>query len=132
MSIIFHGLLNRAEYAHLLHLSKIGINPYDVSQTPGNVFAFKIIEFLGAGAHVITTPMGVLEPELEAGITYMADNEPDTIAATLKRVILNCNREKSAMDYVCATYAPTVVSEALDILVRQVARIGRSNEKRVR
>ncbi len=34
-SIVFHGLLNREENARLLGMSKIGINPHDVSRDPG-------------------------------------------------------------------------------------------------
>jgi len=67
-------------------MATIGINPHHVSETPGNVFAFKIIEYLASGAHVITTPMGPLEKELEAGVTYMPDNSPATIAAALELV----------------------------------------------
>ena len=86
-TILFHGLVDREQNARLLRQSKIGINPHELSLTPGNVFAFKIIEYLAAGEHVITTPMGVLEPELEAGVTYIPDNRPETIAAGLMRVI---------------------------------------------
>jgi len=85
-TIVFHGLLGRAENAKLLGEAVVGINPHDVSETPGNVFAFKIIEYLAAGAHCITTPMGELEPALEAGVTYMPDNKPETIARTLQQV----------------------------------------------
>jgi len=85
-SIIFHGMVSREEVVRLLCSARICINPHVVSQTPGNVFAFKIIEYLAAGAHVVTTPMGNVEQELEDGITYMNDNSPGTIAATLQRV----------------------------------------------
>src|SRR5262249_61834215 len=85
--IVFHGLVSRDALASLMGSAKICINPHAVSQTPGNVFAFKIIEYLAAGAHVLTTRMGTLEPEIEAGITYMADNAPATIAAALERVV---------------------------------------------
>jgi glycosyltransferase involved in cell wall biosynthesis len=85
--IVFHGLLNRLENAQLLGSAKIAINPHEVSGVPGNVFAFKIIESLAAGNHVITTRMGDLEPEIEAGVTYLPDNRPETIAEVLKRVV---------------------------------------------
>ena len=57
-TIVFHGLVDRRQNARLLRQSAIGINPHELSHTPGNVFAFKIIEYLAAGTHVITTPMG--------------------------------------------------------------------------
>jgi glycosyltransferase involved in cell wall biosynthesis len=119
-SIVFHGLLNRQDYARVLSEAKIGINPHDVSQTPGNVFAFKIIEYLAAGTHVITTPMGALESEVEAGITYMHDNSPETIAATLERVIGGRWYERKAVEAAQQTYGPAGVARSLDSLLNQV------------
>ena len=89
---------------------------------PGNVFAFKIIEYLAAGAHVITTPMGELEPELERGITYLQDNEPTTIAAALRRVVAEREFERRATDAAQEIYGPKAVGEALDRLVKEVVR----------
>ena len=119
-SIIFHGLVSRQELVRLLCSANICVNPHAVSQTPGNVFAFKIVEYLGAGAHVITTPMGTLEEGIERGITYMPDNNPDTIAATLKRVVLERRWGRTAAKYVHQKYGPTAVSESLNMFVKQV------------
>jgi len=119
-SIVFHGLLNRQQNARLLGEAKIGINPHDVGLIPGNVFAFKIIEYLAAGAHCITTPMGSLEPELEAGVTYMPDNSPETVAATLKRVVEDHHYERLAAKAAQATYGAEAVSNSLDRLLDQV------------
>jgi glycosyltransferase involved in cell wall biosynthesis len=113
-------LLDRKQNAQLLGDARIGINPHDVSKTPGNVFAFKIIEYLAAGAHVISTPMGVLEPEIERGITYMTDNAPDTIAATLKRVIAERLFERTADQAAQRAYGPTTVARALNDLLTEV------------
>ena len=119
-SIVFHGLLNREENARLLGESTIGINPHDLSETPGNVFAFKIIEYLAAGTHVVTTPMGPLETELEAGITYMPDNSAKTIAATLRAVIDERSFERRATQAAHDLYGPVAVSKSLDELLGQV------------
>ena len=100
--------------------AKIRINPHAVSQTPGNVFAFKIIEYLAAGAHVITTPMGALEREIDFGITYMPDNKAETIAATLKQVIEVRCYERTAGPAVRQTYGPEAVSRSLDKLLNNV------------
>jgi glycosyltransferase involved in cell wall biosynthesis len=118
-SIIFNGLLNREENARLLCAAKIGMNAQDVSITPGNVFAFKIIEYLAAGLHVITTPRGALEPELEAGITYIADNTPETIAACLKKMISEGSYTRTAQQAALQTYGPAAVSKALNRLIDQ-------------
>lgn len=119
-SIVFHGLVSRQELVRLICSAKICINPHAVSQTPGNVFAFKIIEYLAAGAHVITTPMGTLEREIECGITYMPDNKPETIAATLKQVIEVRGYERTAAQALLQTYGPEAVSRSLDKLLNNV------------
>jgi glycosyltransferase involved in cell wall biosynthesis len=119
-NIVFHGLLNREENARLICAAKIGMNPQDVTTTPGNVFAFKIVEYLAAGAHVITTPRGFLEPELEAGISYIPDNSPATIAACLRQLIESRRYERTAVEATLQTYGPAAVSEALNTLLEQV------------
>jgi glycosyltransferase involved in cell wall biosynthesis len=101
-------------------MSKIGVNPHDLSATPGNIFAFKIIEYLAAGTHVITTPMGLLEKELEAGITYIADNSPETIAGALQQVIKGREYERGALDAAQGMYGPAAVSKMLDTLLNRV------------
>jgi glycosyltransferase involved in cell wall biosynthesis len=121
--IVFHGVLNRRENAVLLCSAKIGINPHDLSKTPGNVFAFKIIEYLAAGAHVISTPMGTLEPGLEGGMSYMPDNKAETIAATLKRVIESRSYERTAAEAALQTYGPEAVSRSLDELLHKVMAV---------
>jgi glycosyltransferase involved in cell wall biosynthesis len=116
-SIVFHGLLDRAANARLLSLARIGINPHDLSLTPGNVFAFKIIEYLAAGAHCITTPMGALEESLEAGLTYMPDNRPETIATTLRLVVETQEYQRLAATAAQNTYGPEAVARNLDQLL---------------
>jgi glycosyltransferase involved in cell wall biosynthesis len=119
-SIVFHGVLDRTANARLLGSARIAINPHDVSETPGNVFAFKIIEYLAAGAHCVTTPMGPLESAIERGITYMGDNSPMTIQSTLKRVIDEGLYERLAIEAAQAAYGSDSVSHSLDDLLHSV------------
>jgi glycosyltransferase involved in cell wall biosynthesis len=119
-SVVFHGSLDRNQNAQLLSRAKIGMNPHDLSATPGNVFAFKIIEYLAAGNHVISTPMGPLESELEAGMTYIPDNAPQTIATSLEQVIRNRAYERTAAEAAWGTYGPAAVSRSLNALLGQV------------
>jgi glycosyltransferase involved in cell wall biosynthesis len=121
-SIMFHGMVGREELVRMLCSARICINPQALSQTPGNVFAFKIIEYLASGAHVVTTPIGNLEPELEAGITYMNDNSPPTIAATLQRVIHQRDYERTAAEAAVRSYGETSVLKSLDTLIQQVMK----------
>jgi hypothetical protein len=119
--VVFHGMVTRQELVALMSSAKICINPHAVSQIPGNVFAFKIIEYLASGAHCVTTPMGTLEPELEAGMTYMPDNEPGTIAATLKRVIEARRYEHRAAKPTQQAYGTQAVSKSLGSFLEQVS-----------
>jgi glycosyltransferase involved in cell wall biosynthesis len=119
-SIVFHGFLNREENARLYCTAKIGMNPQDVTKTPGNVFALKIIEYLAAGLHVVTTPRGALEAELETGVSYIADNNPDTIAAGLRKIIRDRAFEHTAVQAAMQTYGPETIMRALNRLVEQV------------
>jgi glycosyltransferase involved in cell wall biosynthesis len=123
-SIVFHGVLDRTENARLLGSARIAINPHDVSETPGNVFAFKIIEYLAAGAHCVTTPMGPLESAMERGITYMGDNSPQTIQSTLKRVIDDRLYERVSTLAAQTAYGADAVSHALDSLLHSVVSKG--------
>ncbi len=127
----FHGLVDRPELVRLMSAAKICVNPHDLSDTPGNLFAFKIVEYLAAGAHVLTTPMGPLEADLEAGITYLPDNRPDTIAAALDRAIQSRPWERNTTAAVLRSYGPAAVSKSLDLLLRQ-AEAGRAKPDRTR
>ena len=118
----FHGLVSREELVRLMCSAAICMNPHDVSHVPGNLFAFKIVEYLSAGAHVITTRMGPAEKELEQGITYMPDNKPETIAATLRQVIETRQWEQRAAEFARNTYGPATVAKSLDDLIRQVVQ----------
>ena len=128
-SIMFHGIISREELVRLLCSARICINPHVVSQTPGNVFAFKIVEYLAAGAHVVTTSMGDLGPELESGITYMNDNSPATIAATLQRVICERDYERTAAEAAMQSYGPEAVSISLDKLLNKVMAANNRDQK---
>jgi len=121
--ITFHGTVSTVELAKLMSLSKICINPHELSRQPGNVFAFKIIEYLAAGAHVVSTPMGAVEKEIAAGITFMPDNTPETIARTLQQVVQNNLWRQTATEAVHNLYRPDTLRQALDQLVRTSAAV---------
>jgi glycosyltransferase involved in cell wall biosynthesis len=120
--IVFHGFLNREENARLLCLAKVGLNPQDAPKKLGGVFAFKIIEYLAADLHVITTPRGTLEPELEAGISYIQDNSPETIAACLRRVISDHLYERTAKQAALQAYGSDTIAKALNRLIENTTR----------
>jgi hypothetical protein len=119
--VFFHGLVTREQLIQLMSSAEICVNPHAVSQVQGNVFAFKVIEYLAAGAHCLTTPMGKLELELERGITYMPDNEPATISASLKRVIEELRFARTAPKAAQQTYGQQAVSDSLNNFLEQVS-----------
>jgi glycosyltransferase involved in cell wall biosynthesis len=119
-SIHFHGFLNREENARLLCAGKIGMNPQDLTRVLGSVFAFKICEYLAAGLHVITTPRGNLERDLEAGVTYIQDNSAETIAACLNDLIRNRRFEQSAQEAAIQTFGMAPLSKALNGMLAQM------------
>ena len=117
--VVFHGLVPRPEFVRRMCTAKVCINPHQLSKVPGNVFAFKIIEYLGSGAHVITTPMGALENVVENGITYMRDNAPETIADTLQEVMNNRPWERAFNNRVSEVYGPAALARSLEILLSE-------------
>ena len=73
--------------------------------------------------------MGVLEPELEAGLTYMADNHRETIAASLARVIQERRYEWTAERATQERYGSRAVGEDLDALVNSVVGVPRRRRR---
>ena len=122
-SVVFHGLLDRNDNARLLSSAKIGMNPQDPTVTPGNVFPFKIAEYLAAGLHVITTRRGPLEPELEAGVSYIDGNSSEAIAASLRQAIDESRHDRrTAQRAALETYGPQAVAASLNHLLERVVR----------
>jgi glycosyltransferase involved in cell wall biosynthesis len=119
-NIVFHGLLNRRQNAEFLASARIGINAHYTGHTSGNVFAFKLVEYLAAGLHAISTPMGNLPANMEAGLTYMNDNSPQTIATTLRHVIESRVYERTAALATSEHYGSEAVSRSLDQLLDEV------------
>ena len=60
-------------------------------------------------------------------MTYIPDNRPETIAASLRRVIDEREFERNAVDAARRLYGPAAVSVALDSLVREVVSRARGS-----
>ena len=120
-SVVFHGILDYKRNAELLGRAKITVVPNDVTKTIG--FSFKTVECLAAGMHVITTRLTSLEnlpQDLKDGLTYLDDNQPETIAESLRWVIAERGYERTVQKATLDIYGPDVVSETLDRFVKQV------------
>ena len=118
--IVLDGLLNRDQNAALLCSAKIGVNPHDSTAISGNIFAFKIVEYLAAGTHVLTARMGGLPAELEKAVTYLSDNTPAVIAATLRQLIERRCYERTASEPTLQMYGPDAVGKSLNELISTV------------
>jgi hypothetical protein len=70
-----------------------------------------------------------LEPELEAGVTYMSDNSPPIIAATLQHVIRDRRHERTAAEAALKTYGPESVARALDELLNKIMTAPRESKQ---
>jgi hypothetical protein len=123
--IVFHGLLRGQALADFLCSSKICMSPNQPSRSPGNIFPCKIIDYMAAGAHVIATPMGTLEKELETGLTYLPSNDPQAIAGTILEVVRERRWERNVAPLVWNSYGPAAVAGALDDLLKKVLLNGR-------
>ena len=73
--------------------------------------------------------MGNVESELEDGITYMNDNSPATIAATLQRVIRERAFERTAAEAAVHSYGPQAISRSLDELLNKVMAANNTDQK---
>lgn len=120
--IRFHGFLSRDQLIQLLVSANVCVNPHRAGQVKsGNVFPFKMIEYLGAGCPVISTKMGYIEPELEMGICFAKSESPTDLAVALKAVCDNyaewAMRGQMAQSAAWQAYAPEVVSSKLCALL---------------
>lgn len=106
LDIVFHGFVSNQILSELLVKAKICINPHRESANVGNVFPFKLIEYIVSGSHVISSRMGKFEKEFESVITYLPDLSPDNINNTIKEVIsrellVNIETQKYVINKYC-------------------------------
>ena len=121
-NVVFHGFIDENELLDLLSSSYICINPHRTSVVPGNLFAFKIVEYIASGAHVITTPMGEVEKEIEENLTYIENFSVESIRKTIEYVIENKRYLKSDTKYVNSQYSLTAVSTRLNDLFEKIRK----------
>ena len=60
-----------------------------------------------------------MEPEIEAGLTYIPNNNPETIAEGLAAVIRERQYQRLAVQAAHEAYGPESVASALDHLLRE-------------
>lgn len=122
-SIVFHGLVDRENLNKLLCRAAICVNPSCISKSVGNIFPFKIVEYLASGAHVLSTIIEEVEPELAKGITIIDSDDAPSLARGMLACMDRFPNLPDASAAVQATYSQTTVAENLDKLLR--AAVGR-------
>jgi glycosyltransferase involved in cell wall biosynthesis len=116
--IYFHGYVERPRLLEILAMSKICINPNRVTAAvSGNIFPFKLVEYLGAGRPVVSTPLGSLEPELAQAILITKDDSIDSLAAGIRSVVdayaLWASKARVAQKSIRKQYEPEPIKRRL-------------------
>jgi glycosyltransferase involved in cell wall biosynthesis len=124
--ICFHGYVDRGRLLEILTLSKICVNPNRVNAAvSGNVFPFKLVEYLGAGRPVVSTPLGSLEPELAQAIFTTKDDSIEALAAGIESIVNNyalwAAKAKIAQRAIRLQYEPGPMKRRLAELICEVA-----------
>lgn len=86
-SIHYLGVVTSEQLVNLMSSARIGVNPHRMTTRQGNVFPFKIIEYLAAGLSVLSTPMLEIEQDLKPGITFTNSDTVNDIADGINSII---------------------------------------------
>jgi glycosyltransferase involved in cell wall biosynthesis len=85
-SICFHGFVPRSRLLDLFSRAHVLVNPHCMTVDIGAVFPFKLIEYLGTGRPVISTPMAPLEGPLASGLLYSCSDSPVHLAEAMIQI----------------------------------------------
>lgn len=91
-TIRFHGFVSRKRLLELFTQAHVLVNPHRVAGEVGAIFPFKLIEYLGTGRPVISTPMAPLLGSLASGLLYSQSDSAQDLARAME-VVRNNYRE---------------------------------------
>ena len=122
---VFHGRVPRGTLIDLMATATVFVNPHRSAEVVrGSIFPFKVIEYLGAGCPVISTPLGEVEQEIADGISLCEQDTSESIAQALKEVFSQLDqcqkRVRKAQDYVWKEYSVQAVTRKIQALLREV------------
>ncbi len=125
-SIYFHGFVSRRRLLDLFSQAHVLVNPHQMTAEIGSVFPFKLIEYLGTGRPVISTPMAPLEDPLAFGLLYSRSDSPAHLAEAMTEVRLNfpqwISKAKISMKAAWRMYGPRPArDELLRVLENAIA-----------
>lgn len=92
-SCTVYGEVGTEEYRQILAGSDICVNPHRMELGHrGAVFPFKVIEYVGAGKPVVTSPISALHAELEGALVRYASDSSTELATAIDSAILDLRR----------------------------------------
>jgi glycosyltransferase involved in cell wall biosynthesis len=83
--IRFHGFVERSRLIEFFNDAHILVNPHCIAGQIGSVFPFKLIEYIGTGRPVVSTPMAPLDGPIASGILYSRSDSVDDLAEAMTR-----------------------------------------------
>lgn len=124
-TIRFHGFVPRKGLIELFSQAHVLVNPHRVAGKVGAVFPFKLIEYLGTGRPVISTPMAPLPDSLASGVLYSRSDSADDLAEAMGVVREDYSEwlEKAQIsrDEAWKTYGPQAVCDSILRILREAA-----------
>jgi glycosyltransferase involved in cell wall biosynthesis len=86
-TIKYHGYVDRNVLVELLGNAKICVNPHRLTNSPGNIYPFKLYEYIASGAWVITTPIAPIEERLLPACIVTKDDSVSEMYNALLRAM---------------------------------------------
>jgi glycosyltransferase involved in cell wall biosynthesis len=125
--IHFHGFVSRSELVELFKVAQVLVNPHRVAGEIGSVFPFKLIEYLGTGRPVISTPMAPLQGAIASGIVYTKSDSVEDLSQAMGYVSKNYRgmlvKARLSRDAAWKTYSPETVAQGILGILRKTAAV---------
>jgi len=125
-TIRFHGFVPRARLLELFSQAHVLVNPHCVAGKIGAVFPFKLIEYLGTGRPVISTPMAPLPGSLASGVLYSRSARVDDLVGAMRVVYENyrewLEKAQISRDEAWRIYGSHAACDSVLKVLREAAR----------
>lgn len=122
-NITFHGYVSRVRLVEMFNEAHVLVNPHCVAGEIGAVFPFKLIEYIGTGRPVISTPMAPLTDPLACGVFYSQSDSVEDLAWAMKHVHDNyrawCDKARISREAAWSLYGPQTVSNSILRIIQQ-------------
>jgi glycosyltransferase involved in cell wall biosynthesis len=86
--VTVHGEVSRARLVEILASVHLAVNPHRMpAQRLGQIFPFKVLDYLGAGLPVVSLALGEHPAALDEAIVTYEGERPDLVAAAIRRAV---------------------------------------------